>query len=443
MEENSIKRIQPHDMAAEQAVVGAMLMNRSVIADINDILSKDDFYNVQYGILYDAMISLYNEGKAVEPIIVRDKLRAMKVPDELTDPMFIGRIIAETATSVNAVQHAEIVRDKSTLRQMIKITDDIAKGCYVGSEDTDTILEQAEQAVFKLSQSRNGQEDIVPMSKVVVNFLEEVEEASRNSGRVTGVPTGFIDLDNKLTGLHGGELILVAARPAMGKTAFVLNIAHHVAVKKKIPVAMFSLEMSKEQLASRLIAQDSMVDAQALKTGDLGDDDWDKVVESSENISNAPIYIIDNSGITIAELRSICRKLKQTRDIGLIVIDYLQLMNSNRPVESRQQFISEVSRALKNVARELKVPVIALSQLNRAVDSRPDHKPVLADLRESGAIEQDADVVMFIYRDDYYNPESERPGIAEIIVAKQRSGSTGSIDLVWLGKYTKFENYAK
>jgi replicative DNA helicase len=246
-----------------------------------------------------------------------------------------------------------------------------------------------------------------------------------------------------LTGMHGGELILIAARPAMGKTALVLNIAHHVAVRQNVPVAMFSLEMSESQLGARMLALDSMVDAQALRTGDLNEDDWDKIIESTEIMAKAPIFVVDNSGITIPELRSECRKLKQTQDIGLIIIDYLQLMNSNRPVESRQQFISDVSRSLKVLARELNVPVIALSQLNRAVDTRPDHKPVLADLRESGAIEQDADVVMFIYRDEVYNKETEKPGIAEIIVAKQRSGSTGSVDLVWLGKYTKFSNIAR
>ena len=278
---------------------------------------------------------------------------------------------------------------------------------------------------------------------VIAQALDQIEAASRQNTRVTGVPTGFIDLDNMLTGLHGSELILVAARPAMGKTAFVLNIAHHVAVKKRIPVAIFSLEMSKEQLVTRMIALDSLVNSQKIQTGQLVDDEWDKIMESTEVIADAPIFVDDNSAITVADLRSKCRKLKQNNDLGLIIIDYLQLMSTNKHVESRQQFISDTSRALKVLARELNVPVIALSQLNRAVDSRPDHKPVLADLRESGAIEQDSDVVMFIYRDDYYNKDTDIKGIAEIIIAKQRNGPVGTVNLAWLGEYTKFANLSR
>lgn len=443
MEENSIRRIQPHNKEAEQAVIGSMLMDRDAIADVNDILNKDDFYNAQFGILFEAMVELYNEGKAVDIVTLTERLKAKDVPEEISSLSFIGEIISAVPTSANAKQYARIVQDKSVLRKLIKITDDISKDCYLASNDVENILENAEQAVFKLVQNRNGSEEFTPMKKIVVDVIGEIESAARNKGRINGLPTGFLDLDTMLTGLHGGELVLVAARPAMGKTAFVLNIAHHVAVRQNIPVVVFSLEMSKEQLVNRVLAMDSMVDAQSLKTGNLNDDDWDKIIESTEIVAKAPIFIDDNSSITVAELRSKCRKLKQTQDIGLIIIDYLQLMNASRPVESRQQFISEVSRALKGLARELNVPVIALSQLNRAVDARPDHKPVLADLRESGAIEQDADVVMFIYRDEYYNKETEKPGIAEIIVAKQRNGSTGSVDLVWLGKYTKFSNTAK
>ena len=275
---------------------------------------------------------------------------------------------------------------------------------------------------------------------ILINVIGEIEEASRHKGRVNGVPTGFTDLDTKLTGLHGGELILIAARPAMGKTALVLNIAHHVAVREKIPVAIFSLEMSKESLVSRIISLDSMVEAQSIRTGNIRDDDWVKIIESTDNISHAPLIIDDNGGITMPELRSKCRKLKHTENIGLIILDYLQLVNKSGHVESQQQFVSDVSRALKGIARELNIPVIALSQLNRSVDSRPDHRPVLSDLRDSGAIEQDADVVMFIYRDDYYNPDTEKPGVAEVIVAKQRNGSTGPVELAWLGRYTKFAN---
>jgi replicative DNA helicase len=367
-----------------------------------------------------------------------------EVPEEISSPTFMGQIIAAVPTSANAKHYAQIVQDKATLRRLIKLCEDTAKDSYIANEKVDNILEEAEQNIFRLVQNRNGSSDFVPISKIVIDVIGEIEEAAKQKGKVTGLSTGFTDLDNMLTGLHGGELILVAARPAMGKTAFVLNIAHDLAVMHNVPCAIFSLEMSKEQLVSRMIAVDAMVDSKSMKLGNMSDDDWDKVIESTEAIAKAPLYIDDNSAVTISELRSKCRKLKQNHNIGIIILDYLQLMSTTRQVESRQQFISDISRALKNIARELNVPVIALSQLSRAVDSRPDHKPVLSDLRESGAIEQDADVVMFIYRDEYYNPETTtKPQTAEIIVAKQRSGETGSVDLRWIGKYTKFADPEK
>lgn len=444
MDENSIRRIQPHNNEAEQSVIGAMLMDRDVISDVSDILLQEDFYNAQYGILFANMVELYNEGKSVDMVTLSERIRMKDIPEEVCSPAFIASILQAVPTSANAREYAMIVRDKSTLRKLIKLSEDTAKDCYIANDHVENILETAEQNIFKLVQSRNGSTEFESMSKIVIDVISEIEEAARNKGKVTGISTGFVDLDNMLTGLHGGEMILVAARPAMGKTAFVLNIAHDVAVMHNIPCAIFSLEMSKNQLASRMIAIDAMVDSKRMKLGDLSDEDWDKVIESTEAIGRAPIFIDDNSSITVSELRSKCRKLKQNHNIGLIILDYLQLMSSNRPVESRQQFIAEVSRAMKNIARELNVPVIALSQLNRAVDSRPDHKPVLADLRESGSIEQDADVVMFIYRDEYYNPETTtKPQTAEIIIAKQRSGETGSVDLRWIGKYTKFADPEK
>lgn len=353
---------------------------------------------------------------------------------------YIGDILDSVPTSANAKYYAQIVADKSLLRKMIKLNEDIEKDCYLDTDDVDGLLEKAEQGVFQLIKERNGGSDFTQIDKIIIDVIDQIEAASKMNTRVTGIPTGFIDLDNMLTGLHGSELILVAARPAMGKTAFVLNIAHEVAVKKKKTTAIFSLEMSKEQLVTRMIAMDSLVNSQKIMTGQLAEDEWDKIADSTETIAEAPLFIDDNSAITIADLRSKCRKLKQNNDLSLIIIDYLQLMSTTKHVESRQQFISDMSRSLKVLARELDVPVIALSQLNRAVDSRPDHKPVLADLRESGAIEQDADVVMFIYRDDYYNPDTEKKGIADIIIAKQRKGSVGSVELVWLQDYTKFAN---
>lgn len=443
-DENTIKKIPPHDNNAEKSVIGAMMLDRDAISEVTAVITKEDFYNTQYGLLFDAMYELYNEGKPVDEIVLGEKLREKGAPEEICALGFLGDILSSVQTSAFAKNHAQIVKDKSYLRKLIKLSDNLMANSYNGSEPVEDIMSKAESDIFKLMQNRSGSKDFTPINKIVVNVVEDIEAATRNRGRINGLRTGFTDLDNMLTGLHGGELILVAARPSMGKTAFVLNIAHHVAVKDHIPVVLFSLEMGKEQLVSRLVAVDSMVEAKSLKTGDISDGDWAKIISTVDNMSAAPMFIDDNSSISIAELRTKCRKLKQTDGIGLIIIDYLQLMSAPGKVESRQLFIAEVSRALKSLARELNVPVIALSQLNRAVDSRPDHRPVLADLRESGAIEQDADVVMFIYRDEYYTKEeSEKPGIAEIIIAKQRNGATGPIDLAWIGKYTKFANLSR
>lgn len=440
MEDAYIRKKQPYNMEAEQSVIGSMLMDRDAIATVNDMLTKDDFYNAQYGLLFEHMSALFKEGKPVDIVTLSNRLKENNVSEEIAGMKYIGDILDSVPTSANAKYYAQIVADKALLRKMIKLNEDIEKDCYLDTDDVDGLLEKAEQGVFQLIKERNGGSDFTQIDKIIIDVIDQIEAASKMNTRVTGIPTGFIDLDNMLTGLHGSELILVAARPAMGKTAFVLNIAHEVAVKKKKTTAIFSLEMSKEQLVTRMIAMDSLVNSQKIMTGQLAEDEWDKIADSTETIAEAPLFIDDNSAITIADLRSKCRKLKQNNDLSLIIIDYLQLMSTTKHVESRQQFISDMSRSLKVLARELDVPVIALSQLNRAVDSRPDHKPVLADLRESGAIEQDADVVMFIYRDDYYNPDTEKKGIADIIIAKQRKGSVGSVELVWLQDYTKFAN---
>lgn len=443
-EENAVRRIPPHDNSAEKSVIGSMLMDRDAISEVSAILIKEDFYNTQYGIIFDAIVDLYNEGKPVDEVILGEKLREKGAPEEVSSLSYLGELLANVPTAAFAKDYAAIVKDKAYLRRLIKLSDGVTASAYEGSKSVDTIMEDAESDIFALMQKRTGSTEFQPIRNIVVNVLEELEAAAKTRGKINGLRTGFTDLDNMLTGLHGGELILVAARPAMGKTAFVLNIAHHVAVKERVPVVLFSLEMSREQLVTRLVAVDSMVDARNLKTGDMSEADWTKIIQSADDLAKVNIYIDDNSSITMPELRTKCRKLKQTEGIGLIIIDYLQLMSSSGKVESRQLFISEVSRSLKALARELNVPVIALSQLNRAADSRPDHKPVLADLRESGAIEQDADVVMFIYRDEYYNPETtEKPGVAEIIIAKQRNGATGPVELAWLSRYTKFANLAK
>ena len=444
MDENVIRRIQPHNNEAEQAVIGAILMDRDVISEISDRLSRTDFYNAQYGIIYEAMNELYNEGREIDVITLSDRLKTKDVPEEISSLENLSNIVAAVPVSAKAKDYAEIIVDDSILRRLIKLNEDITKECYLSKESVDVILNEAEQYIFRLVQNRNGTGKFKETKDIVVEVLEDIEKAARNQGQITGLSTGFRDLDNLLTGMNGGELILVAARPAMGKTAFVLNIVHYLSVMKKVPTVIFSLEMSRKQLMSRIIAMDAMVDSKALKLGSLNDDEWDKVIESANVLSRAPIYIEADYAVTMSDLRSRCRFHKQNNGVQLIVLDYLQLMSTTKNVESRQQFISDISRSLKNLSIELDVPIIALSQLSRAVDARTEHKPVLSDLRESGAIEQDADVVMFIYRDEYYNPETTtKPQTAEINIAKHRNGEVGSVDLRWIGKYTKFADPEK
>ena len=381
-----------------------------------------------------------DQGKAVDPVTLQDRLRAKDVPPEMVSLDFIRDIMRSVTTSANVKYYAGIVAEKSTLRKLIRLNQEIENTCYAGKEDLEVILESTEKKVFELVQKRNTGE-YVPIRQVVMNAMDRIEKASRNQGNVTGIATGFLDLDYKTAGMQPADLVLVAARPSMGKTAFVLNIAQHVAFKLNQTVAIFSLEMSKEQLVNRLFSLESRVDSQHLRTGNLTDMEWEKLIESAGVIGQSNLIIDDTPGISIAELRSKCRKYKMDHDLKMIIIDYLQLMSGGgRGSESRQQEISDISRSLKALARELSVPVITLSQLSRAVEQRPDHRPMLSDLRESGAIEQDADVVMFIYRDDYYNKDTDKKGIAEIIIAKQRNGPIGTVELVWLPDYTKFAN---
>ena len=443
MDENTIRRVQPHNEKAEQGIVGTMLVNRDAISDLVDMLTGEDFYNKQYGILFDNMVELYSEGASVDPITLVERLRMKDIPEEVANTVTLAQLVQSAPLYAPVKDYAKIVKDKAALRQLIKLCENTEKDGYQSQEPVEVIMERAEQSIFKLVQNRNGSEDTVPIREIVMNVIREMEEAARNDGKVTGVPTGFRDLDNMLTGMHAGELLLVAARPAMGKTAFALNIAQNAAMKSRIPCAIFSLEMSKEQLATRLIAMDSMVDSQAIRTGQLADDDWSELMDSTYKVGSSPMFIDDTPGITISELRSKCRKYKMENNLGLIIIDYLQLMSGNGRTESRQQEISDISRSLKALARELDVPVVTLSQLSRAVEQRPDHRPMLSDLRESGAIEQDADVVMFLYRDDYYNKDTELKGIAEIIIAKQRNGPIGTVKMAWIPEQTRFADLAK
>ena len=444
MEEALIKRVPPHSIEAEQSVVGAMLMDKDAITAASEMISGSDFYQSAYGVIFDSMVELFNEGKPVDLITLQERLREKEVPAEIASLEFVRDLVTAVPTSANIKYYAQIVADKSMMRRLIKLNEEIENVCYAGKEPLEAVLEKTEKSVFELLQRRNTG-DYVPIRQVVLNALERIEKASKNKGTVTGIPTGFIDLDYKLSGLQPSDLILVAARPSMGKTAFVLNIAQYVAFKKKKSVAIFSLEMSKEQLVNRLFSLESQVDAQALRTGNMKDSDWEKLIEGAGIIGQSQLIIDDTPGISVSELRSKCRKYKLENDLDLIIIDYLQLMTGSigRSSESRQQEISEISRSLKGLARELNVPVIALSQLSRAVEGRPDKRPMLSDLRESGAIEQDADVVMFIYRDEYYNKDSEYKKQAEIIIAKQRNGPVGTVHLAWLGEYTKFANLSR
>ena len=442
MEEALIKRVLPHSVEAEQSVIGSMIMSRDAIMAASEIITSEDFYQHQYGILFDAMLELYNEGKPVDLVTLQERLREKDVPPEISSLEFARDLLNAVPTSANVRHYAAIVQDKSMLRRMIKVTEEIANTCYLQKERTEDILEDTEKKIFDLVQRRSGG-DFVPIKQVVLNALDKIEKASKNKGNVTGIPTGFIDLDYKTSGFQPSDLILIAARPSMGKTAFVLNVAQHMAFKEGQTVAIFSLEMSKEQLVNRLFSLESKVDAQLLRTGNLSDEDWAKLIEGAAVVGKSNLIIDDTPGISVGELRSKCRKFKLEQNLGIIIIDYLQLMTGSKRAESRQQEISDISRNLKAIARELGVPVVALSQLSRAVEQRPDHRPMLSDLRESGAIEQDADVVMFLYRDDYYNKDTDKKNIAEVIIAKQRNGPIGTVELVWLPNYTKFANMKK
>ena len=437
MDDALIKRVLPHSLEAEQSVIGSMLMDREAIITASEIVTADDFYQHQYGVMYESMVELFNEGKPVDLVTLQNRLKEKDVPPEVSSLEFVRDIITTVPTSANVKYYATIVKEKAVLRRLIRVNEEIANDCYLGRDPLETILADTEKKIFDLLQSRSSG-DFVPIRQVALNVLENIEKASKTKETVTGVPTGFIDLDYKTSGFQPSDFILIAARPSMGKTAFVLNVVDHVAVKKGIPCMVFSLEMSKEQLVNRMLSMESNVDSQKLRTGTLTDSDWDAVVEGVGIIGGSKLIIDDTPGISIAELRSKCRKYKMENNLGLVIIDYLQLMSGNGKTDSRQQEISDISRSLKALARELDVPVVTLSQLSRAVEQRPDHRPMLSDLRESGAIEQDADVVMFLYRDDYYNKDTDIKGIAEIIIAKQRNGPIGTVKMAWIPEQTRF-----
>ena len=438
MEDTALKKIAPQSIEAEMSVIGSMLMDRDAITEACEVLSKEDFYHRQYGIMFEAIRELYNEDIPVDLVTVRDRLQKDGAPPEMQTADFLRDILSAVPTSVNARTYAGIVHEKAILRRLIKASEEIVQKCYEGSEDTEDILNDTERTLFELIKTK-GAAEYTPIDDVVIEVMQKIQEASQLKDHITGVPSGFTDLDYMTTGFQPSDLILIAARPSMGKTAFVLNILEYVSIKKARPCMIFSLEMSSNQLVNRMLSMDSGVDAQLIRSGKLSDSDWPKLIDSADRVGGSNIIIDDTPGISVPELRSKCRKVKLERGLDLIIIDYLQLMSGNsKKNDNRQQEVSEISRSLKALAREMECPVIALSQLSRACELRADKRPMLSDLRESGAIEQDADVVMFLYRDEYYEPDSEHKGEAEVIIAKQRNGPIGTVTLNWHANTTRF-----
>lgn len=436
-------KVPPNDIEAEQAVLGSMLTDKDAVISAIEVLKPEDFYREDNKAIYGAILNLYNKAEPVDIITLKAELVSIGKFDVVGGLEYLATLPEMAPTSANIDKYIKIVEEKSMLRNLIQTANQIISLGYDPTQEVEGIMDEAEKKIFNIMQKRN-QKGYTPIKEVLVDTFEQLEKLYNQKQHITGVPTGFTDLDYKTAGLHESDLVLIAARPAMGKSAFVLNVATNAAVRAKVPVAIFSLEMSKEQMVNRILCSEAMVDSNKVRTGKIDDEEWGKLADASGILSESKIFIDDTPGISIMEIRAKCRKLKLEQNIGLVVIDYLQLIQgSGKRGASREQEISEISRSLKILAKEINVPVIALSQLSRAVEQRPDHRPMLSDLRESGAIEQDADIVMFLYRDDYYNPESEKKNIAEVIIAKHRAGSTGTVELLWLGNYTKFANIEK
>ena len=421
-----------------------MLTDKDAVIAAIEVLKPEDFYREDNKTIYTAVLSLYNRAEPIDIITLKSELTSMGKFDSIGGLEYLAELPEKVPTTANVDKYIKIVEEKAILRNLIKTANEIITLGYDPTEDVENIMDGAEKKIFDIMQSKN-QKGYTPIKDVLIETFAQLEQLYNQKQHITGVPTGFADLDYKTAGFHGSDLILVAARPAMGKSAFALNIATNAAVRAKVPVAIFSLEMSKEQMVNRILCSEAMVDSNKVRTGKLDEQDWAKLASALGPLSEAEIYIDDTPGISVMEIRAKCRKLKLEKGLGMVVIDYLQLItaSSNRRGGSREQEIAEISRSLKILAKELDIPVIALSQLSRAPEQRPDHRPMLSDLRESGSIEQDADKVIFLYRDDYYNEDSEKKNIAEVIMAKHRAGSTGTIELLWLGNYTKFVNIDK
>ncbi|MDK2918830.1 MAG: replicative helicase [Candidatus Petromonas sp.] len=434
-------RIPPHNIEAEQSVLGAMILDKDAIITVSEILKSDDFYNDAHKAIYEAIIDLYNRDEPVDLVTLSEELRQRDILEALGGVTYLSDLSTSGILTSNAKYYAKIVEEKALLRKLIKASSDIIEKGYE-AEEAEALLDLAEKSIFDISQKRN-KEGFSPIKEILLDTFDKIEELYTNKGGITGLPTGFTDLDRKTSGLQKSDLILVAARPSMGKTAFSINLCQNVAIRSGASVAIFSLEMSKEQLVQRMLSAESHIEIQKIRTGSLSEDEWPKLASSMGPLAKANIFIDDTPGINVMEMRAKCRRLKMEKGLDLIMIDYLQLMSSHIKSDSRQQEISAISRALKILAREMDCPVIALSQLSRAPELRADHRPILSDLRESGAIEQDADIVMFLYRDEYYHPDTEKKNIGEVIIAKQRNGPTGTIELAWLGQFTKFANLEK
>lgn len=435
-------KVPPHDIEAEQAVIGSMLTDQEAVYAAIERLKPEDFYREDNKQIYTAILNIYNKAEPIDIITLKAELSSMGKLDAVGGLEYIVELPEKVPTTANVDRYIKIVEEKSLLRNLIRAANEILSSGYAQEDDVENIVDHAEKKIFDVMQKKS-QKGYTTIKDVLVESFTKLEELYNQKEHITGVPTGFAELDKKTAGLHGSELILIAARPAMGKSAFALNIGSYAATRANVPVAIFSLEMSKEQVGNRILCSEALVDSNNVRTGELNDEELGKLAETSGELSQAPIYIDDTPGISVMEIRAKCRKLKLEKNIGLVIIDYLQLIQGSRKTSSREQEIAEISRSLKILAKEIEVPVIALSQLSRAVEARPDHRPMLSDLRESGSIEQDADIVMFLYRDDYYNEDSEKKNIAEVIIAKQRAGSTGTVELAWLGKYTKFANLEK
>lgn len=434
-----VVRVPPHNIEAEQSVLGSMLLDRNAIVDVSEVLKGDEFYKESHRILYDSIIEIFDKEEPVDIVTIVDLLKSKGTLEAVGGVSYISGLVTSVPTTANAKYYAKIVEEKSTLRRLILASNGIIDDCYTQQEEVEDVLSFAEKSIFDIAQKKSRQ-DFEHLSTIIAKSFDDFEKLYKNKGQITGIPTGFTEVDMKTSGFQKGDFILVAARPSMGKTAFALNIALYAALRAQKSVAVFSLEMSKEQLAYRMLCSEANVDMLKLRTGDISEEDWIKLARAAGPMANGNIYIDDTAGISISEIRSKCRRLKLEKGLDLVIIDYLQLMSGNRRTENRQQEVSEISRGLKAIAKEIEVPVISLSQLSRAPEIRADHRPILSDLRESGSIEQDADIVMFLYRDEYYNKDTDKKNMAEVIIAKQRNGPTGSTDLAWLGQYTKFGN---